>query len=509
MAALDFYNGVYEREAVDKAVELREEITPVLIDHLKMLLEDYGKYETEDHYANVYAFILLGHFRETRAHDVIMDIISLPEHVVDNFFGDMITEDFHWIMYATCGGRFERIKQLVLDKNAYAYCRSAAMQALVHAIADNTLERAEALEFFGNLFTGDEAEEETDFWNDAASSVCDLYPSELMPIIEKAYASGLIWPGYISHEEFLRTVEVGKDRTLEGAKTKLDSVLSRDIHSRLSWWACFKEDEIPAVTQTSASQVKRTEEKKKNKELSKGKSFYEPYSDERFLEMLKRTGAKLDVFGVYGLFYGVLAAPELTMPSEYFKVIFGEDGLASKEEATTGISFILFLLDALAKWDPEKEPLYYPDIAYPETEDGIKQRASDNISMIKGFIVGLDLGYTDAGDFAVTGLKAMDALAKLQTMLIGFVESFATDQSEQEFDYPGALKLIKKLEDMLTGCITEINLGLKASRIKVAKTMQGSIEKKVGQAKSKKIGRNEPCPCGSGKKYKKCCGLLH
>ena len=21
-----------------------------------------------------------------------------------------------------------------------------------------------------------------------------------------------------------------------------------------------------------------------------------------------------------------------------------------------------------------------------------------------------------------------------------------------------------------------------------------------------KIGRNEPCPCGSGKKYKKCCG---
>jgi preprotein translocase subunit SecA len=24
--------------------------------------------------------------------------------------------------------------------------------------------------------------------------------------------------------------------------------------------------------------------------------------------------------------------------------------------------------------------------------------------------------------------------------------------------------------------------------------------------KDKKVGRNEPCPCGSGKKYKKCCG---
>lgn len=28
----------------------------------------------------------------------------------------------------------------------------------------------------------------------------------------------------------------------------------------------------------------------------------------------------------------------------------------------------------------------------------------------------------------------------------------------------------------------------------------------VVQAVSQRIGRNEPCPCGSGKKYKKCCG---
>ncbi len=24
--------------------------------------------------------------------------------------------------------------------------------------------------------------------------------------------------------------------------------------------------------------------------------------------------------------------------------------------------------------------------------------------------------------------------------------------------------------------------------------------------RSEKVGRNDPCPCGSGKKYKKCCG---
>ncbi len=33
----------------------------------------------------------------------------------------------------------------------------------------------------------------------------------------------------------------------------------------------------------------------------------------------------------------------------------------------------------------------------------------------------------------------------------------------------------------------------------------GDVEKKPAQ-KAEKVGRNDPCPCGSGKKYKKCCG---
>jgi preprotein translocase subunit SecA len=32
-------------------------------------------------------------------------------------------------------------------------------------------------------------------------------------------------------------------------------------------------------------------------------------------------------------------------------------------------------------------------------------------------------------------------------------------------------------------------------------------ERKPVQRTEDKIGRNAPCPCGSGKKYKKCCGV--
>jgi preprotein translocase subunit SecA len=35
---------------------------------------------------------------------------------------------------------------------------------------------------------------------------------------------------------------------------------------------------------------------------------------------------------------------------------------------------------------------------------------------------------------------------------------------------------------------------------------EGPEKPKTAQRKGKKVGRNAPCPCGSGKKYKKCCG---
>jgi len=28
----------------------------------------------------------------------------------------------------------------------------------------------------------------------------------------------------------------------------------------------------------------------------------------------------------------------------------------------------------------------------------------------------------------------------------------------------------------------------------------------IAPFRGKKVGRNEPCPCGSGRKYKRCCG---
>lgn len=53
--------------------------------------------------------------------------------------------------------------------------------------------------------------------------------------------------------------------------------------------------------------------------------------------------------------------------------------------------------------------------------------------------------------------------------------------------------LMKKANLILRGAGDSANVNL-ASR-------------KVKDAQGKEIGRNDPCPCGSGKKFKKCCGV--
>ncbi|HSV29430.1 MAG TPA: YchJ family metal-binding protein, partial [Candidatus Omnitrophota bacterium] len=36
--------------------------------------------------------------------------------------------------------------------------------------------------------------------------------------------------------------------------------------------------------------------------------------------------------------------------------------------------------------------------------------------------------------------------------------------------------------------------------------VDGEVNPKTAPRQVAKVGRNDPCPCGSGQKYKKCCG---
>lgn len=251
---LGIYTGTYEREAVDAALALRNEITPHLIQILEDVLADPLDFAGDgDYFGHVYALQLLGHFREPRAHEAIVELARLPGELPFDLFDDTITESLPAIMFATCGGSTDRIAELLTDREVNEYCRSAAARALVYAVVEGVVPRREVVALFGSLFTGDEAPPNSGFWSLLASAVCNLYPEELIDVIRKGYEDGLIGDSYIRYPSFEETLQRGGAHAYQEVRKKIARYMPEDVHARMSWWACFREEEDDEPDNLAAS----------------------------------------------------------------------------------------------------------------------------------------------------------------------------------------------------------------------------------------------------------------
>ena len=105
-----------------------------------------------------------------------------------------------------------------------------------------------------------------------------------------------------------------------------------------------------------------------------------------------------------------------------------------------------------------------------------------NPVIFMGFLDGINTSLNQANDLeAITEETALDLDVNYEALLFNMLKA------EAEYLYT-----LPEWEDVLTKeQIVEIVKEFKKSKIVV---------------KEKEPGRNDPCPCGSGKKYKKCCG---
>ena len=72
-----------------------------------------------------------------------------------------------------------------------------------------------------------------------------------------------------------------------------------------------------------------------------------------------------------------------------------------------------------------------------------------------------------------------------------------------------AFSLFENLLNKLKNDLITILLNLKVVEQKENEIKENQFNNKdLERLANKKIGRNEPCPCGSGKKFKHCCGAL-
>ena len=71
------------------------------------------------------------------------------------------------------------------------------------------------------------------------------------------------------------------------------------------------------------------------------------------------------------------------------------------------------------------------------------------------------------------------------------------------------VKSQKRAEEILSICNTKglkVIVGIEPNKPEDISDVERLLNPPEAAKAQAKTGRNDPCPCGSGKKYKKCCG---
>jgi len=201
-----------------------------------------------------------------------------------------------------------------------------------------------------------------------------------------------------------------------------------------------------------------------------------------------------------GFLFALICAPRMVMPSDWISGVLGETVLADQEEANQILGALMSLNNWIAMQRESGEvPLPKGVELEPEAMDNFD--ASTPVSRwARGFLEGHGWVAEEwdlyVPDDAETGL-ALATLGFFSSRK--FADAFCADAGEKPLPVEDFAETVCRL--MPEAFTIYAAAGRKAS----------DNVRQSGQepARSEKFGRNEPCPCGSGKKYKKCCGRPH
>lgn len=107
------------------------------------------------------------------------------------------------------------------------------------------------------------------------------------------------------------------------------------------------------------------------------------------------------------------------------------------------------------------------------------------------------------------GLRTVEAVGLFDGINESLTETLTLDQydenSEIEFevDFQKLYLNMLKVKATWLSSLEEWNRVLSISK---RREIRGEYLAEITAKSQKEAGRNDPCPCGSGKKYKKCCG---
>jgi len=224
---------------------------------------------------------------------------------------------------------------------------------------------------------------------------------------------------------------------------------------------------------------------------------------QHFLTSPRRPEGTMNYHQLAGFLFSTAYSPEMVQPSEWLPVVFNNQDpeYETFDETQEILQDILGLYNRINEYVEKKTKLPTGCEFYDDPISNLNVDAPLSF-WAQGFAIGHDWLYESWEEYLPESL--IDELGSLMLLLSFFGSRKLADAYVKE----------SKNKDVSLEVMASTILGLLPVAAMAYARMGRAIwealnehrfSKKRSATSASKVGRNEPCPCGSGKKFKKCC----
>ena len=234
----------------------------------------------------------------------------------------------------------------------------------------------------------------------------------------------------------------------------------------------------------------------------------DPRTLQAFLEHPSRPAGTLRYHELQGFLFTVVSAPERIPPSDWLPIVFSDQEVdyASRDEAQEILGQIMVLYNTVNAAVMDAPTLLPADCPLQDDVLANFEDAAPMAQWSRGFLLGHQW-LEELWKEHLPEELAEELAATLMTLTFfssrALAEAFVAENTGEEQSLETAAATIHGILPRAVAQYAHMGRSI------AAVLMEHDAEAPE-PTRTTKVGRNAPCPCGSGKKYKRCCGAtLH
>jgi uncharacterized protein len=199
-----------------------------------------------------------------------------------------------------------------------------------------------------------------------------------------------------------------------------------------------------------------------------------------------------------GFCAGLIVCPDVILPGDWLPLVWGDevtpafDGIEDVQAAT---DMIMDHYNSVAQGLSSASPSYGPIFDQDFTTDEILWEI-----WVEGFEQAMQLR-PDAWQRIVESHDEEAAASVTMMLTLHEIAEGQCELAEDSID-----DLTERAPDLIPDIVLNLNAWTKGKSASSGAAFPLAASSSEAPFRGTKVGRNEPCPCGSGRKYKRCCG---